>query len=837
MSIIDEFEEFDSIIVMESEDEWEPSQASTKKSKASTLPVSKRGSKGFSVARSWERVNPELMGETIKITGVVKRVFSAKETWCAGVLKLDAKDAQSVGMQDTKFNGCFYIEEGQILTLIGKFNDDNQWGIQFKADTFLEGFGEGAPLDVSGLAHFLASSKKFPGIGPAKAKMLASHYSTNFGEALETRLEEMAQVAKVALADMEEVRKSWRENSNYNETAVFLASFGLTASQIKKIVEAYKNGAKRILEKNPYVLIDAIDGFGFARVDEIAMKLGIAKNDSNRIEAAIKHAINQAATGEGHTWIPKELAIEQADKMLCMDTLHNKQLIGEAMTRLCTDVAEGQKWPHLTEFLANGVNGIAATWLLNQEKQVLGYIKALAGSPVRVAGWDALDERMNEQQKQAVRMAMGHRISLITGAAGTGKTFCIAEIIKQFQSNGLWKISLAAPTGMAAQRITRSVQTYGITQKTGIKKEVRGWNETVETETVYCMGQTIHKTLGYGFEQWEYTADNQLPCDLLICDEVSMLDIPLAWRLFQAIDPEKTRVILVGDQNQLPPVGPGNPLRDILTRGLIQVTHLTEIVRQSGELKQKCTEILQGRLAPTESGGTQDRQWFNISKKSLEGQPECAAMLVKLVLENVSNLKIPGVNGELKTPDLLKDMQVITPTHKGELGTVSLNHALQRVLQKKMYNVTTRAIPETSKQKRPDFLEGDKVIQTKNDYKLGVMNGTIGFISRIETTDKGKEILHIRFDDTEGDSAISGDARNNLAHAYALTIHKMQGSEVPIVIAIVHKAHTFQTHRNMIYTAATRAKNIVVLLGEPWGMAKAVERQVLDSRLTYMMLA
>jgi len=787
------------------------------------------------------RVNPELLGVQIQIQGGIERLHCQNPDFSAGKIELVKSSADKVGMSKISFSGKFLAPDiGEPTILVGRFEDSGQYGIQFKAETFLEVFGSGGGnMSIEGLANYLATSKKFHGIGPAKAKILAAKYGSNFGGALEDRLEEMAETAKIPLDAMIEVREAWRSSSNYNDVAVYLSAYGLTSNQIQKIIETYKGGARRIVTENPYIMIQQIDGFGFSRVDDIALKMGILKDNPNRLKAALGYIVSQSASGEGHTWIPKASLIEQADKMLCLDRHDARAIITnalEAATRPTEE--ESNAIPLLIEFEANGTPAIADSWLYYQEMDVIKWLKQFSesrfDSPVTKQILN-INPDLNDIQRQAVIMAVRNRISVITGAAGVGKTFCIAEIIKLFQASGIDKIALAAPTGKAARRITQSIADYGIKGRVDVTaKGSDEWGNIVKTETLYLEGQTIHKMLGFSSLGWMYNSENLHPAKVLIVDEMSMCDIPLLWRLLQAFDPKHTSIILVGDQNQLPPVGPGSPLRDIIARKKIPVTQLTQVVRQSGELKAKCTAILEGIVSKTgkeerDENSHDKRQWFVISKKNLQEQEDCAKMLYKIMDENISNLRIDG-----RAPDLLRDVQVITPTHKGELGTVALNHALQRALQNKLYGVTTRTIPENSKQKRPDFLEGDKVIQTKNDYSLGIMNGTIGYIKAIKQGKKNEEVLSILFEDATEAIDISGEKRNNISHAYALTIHKMQGSEVPIVIAVVHKAHSFQTHRNMIYTAATRAKNIVILIGEPWGMAKAAEKQVLDSRLTLM---
>jgi exodeoxyribonuclease V alpha subunit len=302
-----------------------------------------------------------------------------------------------------------------------------------------------------------------------------------------------------------------------------------------------------------------------------------------------------------------------------------------------------------------------------------------------------------------------------------------------------------------------------------------------------------------------------------VVDESSMIDIPLAWRLFQAVDRTRTAVVLVGDHNQLPPVGPGNLLRDLVKSRAIPTAVLTRIIRQAGVLKENSTAILSGEVRPTADVQTGARRpWYVIDRFS--DREDVRRMLLLLFEE---------VLAERLGYDLVRDVQVLTPTHKGPLGTVELNLALQRLLQKKLRGFD---VPEMPPGHRPAFYPGDKVIQTRNDYELGVMNGAMGCV--VEATPQGA--LTVDFDGAMVEIEACSDAASRLQLAYACSVHKVQGSEFPCAIVIAHKSHSFMHHRNLLYTAVTRAKESVILLGDRWGLDNCAAKRQVDRRNTFL---
>jgi exodeoxyribonuclease V alpha subunit len=350
-------------------------------------------------------------------------------------------------------------------------------------------------------------------------------------------------------------------------------------------------------------------------------------------------------------------------------------------------------------------------------------------------------------------------------------------------------VALAAPTGKAAKRIEQVVGREAF---------------------------TIHRLLGYKGEQFSRGIDDPIDADVLIVDEVSMVDVSLAWHLFRAINFTRTAVVLVGDHNQLPPVGPGNLLRDLIERQPIPTVVLDQVVRQAGVLKENSIAILRGEVRKTAAAEPSGGYPWVVSNRFTEVQ---AAQ--RYVLELFDQ-----VLAERLGFGLLRDVQLLTPTKKGPLGTDELNVLLQRLLHRKLWGIE---VPPPRPNRRPDLLLHDRVIQTRNNYDLGVMNGAIGCITDIG--DK-RESIRVQFDDQE--VQYTREALGELSLAYALTVHKYQGSQIPCVVLVVHKAHSFQHHRNLFYTGVTRAQKTVIVVGDQWGIAACAKKEQVERRKTFL---
>ncbi|MBI5788546.1 MAG: AAA family ATPase [Candidatus Schekmanbacteria bacterium] len=482
--------------------------------------------------------------------------------------------------------------------------------------------------------------------------------------------------------------------------------------------------------------------------------------------------------------------------MLALDDLDFRERIEEQVDGL---IADKKLIAHNT-----GERMLIADPLLYKREMDLAKVFAgsLANSP-EIASEDELTKILESEagdltfsQQQAVKVALTSRISVISGAAGSGKSHTIAAITRIGEKLGL-DIALAAPTGKAARRL----------------EELTG-----------CEAKTIHRLLGYDGYGWKYKADNPLDYDVIILDELSMVDIHLAWRFFDAVDLSSAQIVLVGDCHQLPPIGPGNILRDLIDRKLLPTVILDQVVRQAGILKENSAAILAGKVNPTAPGTNGIlRPWYVID--DLESDQQVVSTLLHIIEHKLTPLGV----------DPIRDIQVLTPIKKGPLGTFNLNIELQRLIQRLHFGVE---VEPAATGKRPKFYQGDKLLQTRNDYRLGIMNGSIGFIRNIKEIEdeQGRpvEVMEIDFDGCIVDISVNSEEAKNLQLAYACTIHKTQGNEMPCAITIIHSLHYFMLHNCLLYTGVSRARKTSIILGDRKGIWAAATRQIVDKRKTFL---
>ena len=403
--------------------------------------------------------------------------------------------------------------------------------------------------------------------------------------------------------------------------------------------------------------------------------------------------------------------------------------------------------------------------------------------------FESVPPELNGCQERAYLAAARHKAVLIAGGAGTGKSYVVARIAELYRNYG-YSVALAAPTGKAARRIEQLVD---------------------------MPARTIHRLLKYNGHEFAKNENSPLRHDVIIIDEVSMLDVPLCYRLFKAIDFTKTNIVLVGDHNQLPPVGPGNIIRDILSNGLIPTVVLDEVVRQAGLLKENSLAILDGRVAKNTEPPGSVKSWYLVDIYSEQMD----------ILNFILNLYGKILDDRLGY-NLVNDVQLLTPIKKGLLGVDSLNIVLQRLVQKKYYGV---AVDEVPAGRRPRYYLHDKVINLRNNYELGVMNGSVGVIEDFDLENGAYTVL---FD--EGEVRLERENMKDIALAYALTLHKAQGSEYDCGIVVVHKSHAFMHHRNLFYTGVTRAKKTAVIIGDRWGIRNCANRKITGQRRTFLSL-
>ncbi len=716
---------------------------------------------------------------TIDIKGVIESVFFSSPTFSVGRL-LTNDGAEIV------FAGKVFVQQEEQVVFLGQWIRHPKYGRQFA----VEAMEYDLDLDQEGLAHFLAKHPDIKGIGPAKAKSIAENFSSNFEEVLTKHPEKIIEVAKISASVVRNLASVWKRTRETNHVMAWLSAFGLTHHQVTSLIKKFGNNTLSMLKADPYLLIREIRGFGFKKVDVIARKIGTSKDRPERIRAGLVHSVYESLD-QGHCWTEYEDLVHQANQLLIMDTLDSRDRIEQALDILIEE--------RVLACISQDGRFLVSLPDIYQKESDLSRIFTTASLPsVHAERFDDVHglikkhaQTLNQDQSDAVQNTLAHRISLLSGGAGSGKTFTIASIVRICEARKL-QVMLAAPTGKAAKRLE---------------------------EVVGCPAQTIHRMLGYDGKTFERDASDTIDTDMLIVDEVSMVDVELAWHFFQAVDLKKTSVLLVGDHNQLPPVGPGNVLRDLIQTRSIPTVILDKVVRQAGVLKENSTAILHGDVRKTsepESDGK--RRWFLSDQFGdvLQAQGFLTTLYEEVLEERLEY-------------DLLRDVQVLTPTHKGPLGAKALNEILQRLVQRKRWKI---AVPPVRPGRRPKFLKHDKVIQTRNNYDIDVMNGAVGFI--LEVGSDGS--LKVEFEGRKISIESGSPALGDLQLAYALSIHKSQGSEYPCVIVVMHKAHSFMHHRNLFYTGVTRARRTAIIIGDHWGVRNCAKKRQVDNRRTFLSL-
>jgi exodeoxyribonuclease V alpha subunit len=710
--------------------------------------------------------------------GRVDRLFCAMPEFCAGAL--EAEDGTSV-----HFAGRIALKEGDEVELAGDW-EESKFGRQLKVASFQFAL----PFDAQGLANYLARNPHMKGIGPVRARAIADQFGKDFDQALQHRPEEIARVAKVPVEVIRTLAAEWLRTRAFNLANTWLAAFNLTHHQVTTLVKRYANNVIAIFKEDPYRIIREVEGYGFKRVDLIARRMGTPKDHPSRIRGGILHTMAEALD-EGHCWSEYEDLVDQANVLLVMDTLDSRDLIRASLDRLIEEhvlVCEAADNRFLVAFphIRKMERDLADIFRRGRERNPhFADVQDLAAHIASVA------PELNAGQRRAVRAVLERLITVITGGAGSGKTYAVNSICRLFERRKL-QVVLCAPTGKAAKRMEESTGRPA---------------------------STIHRLLGYDGQEFRF--DGVLDADLLVVDETSMCDVPLLWHLLRAVDLSRTAVILVGDHNQLPPVGPGNVLRDLIATQAVPVSMLTEVVRQAGILKENCNALLVGRVAataPVEGDGL--RPWYKLGE----------FVEMEDLLEFVRGLYEAKLYDELHL-DLIGDVQLLTPTRKGPLGVPALNVELQHLIQKKLFG---RDVPPVPPNRRPPLLPGDKVIMRKNTYSLDLMNGSVG---QVVTVDPKSGDVAARFDGRLVTLKRSEGHLSDLDLAYALTIHQTQGSEFPVAIVIIHKAHSFQHHRNMLYTGATRAKRAAVIVGDHWGIRNCASKVQVNRRRTWLSMA
>lgn len=659
------------------------------------------------------------------------------------------------------------VPVGSVLLAVGDWRVDAKYGRQFAVQSWTEEM----PATLYGIEKYLGSGL-VKGIGPAYARSIVRRFGLDTISVIENDIERLLEVPRLGRKRMESIRESWEKQKDIKEVMVFLQGHGVSTAFAAKIYAKYGKESISKVSENPYQLADEIWGIGFKTADCIASKMGYEKNDPRRCRSGILYTLNQLAE-DGHVYAEQEQLVENAVRLLEADADSVREALASMIGN--NDIISDSDLIYLPH-LFHAENGAAKRLhMLLADKSLSGYDpeEMKKAESVMNSGEIVYDD----VQQAAIRKALDSKVMVLTGGPGTGKTTTTQGIIAAYKECGM-SILLAAPTGRAAKRMTEA---------TGME------------------AKTIHRLLEYNpVDGYKRNDENQLEGDALIVDEASMIDILLFYCLLKAI-PASMRLILVGDIDQLPSVGAGNVLRDIIDSREIPVVRLTRIFRQarSSRIVMNAHAINAGQFPDIKNGS--DSDFFFISHDNTD---EMVSVIIGLVRDRLS--KKYGYNP--------KDIQVLTPMQRGPVGTANLNIELQKALNPVGASLTRGG---------NTFREGDKVMQIRNNYDKAVFNGDIGYVTAVDTDEHTLTVAYdsrlVEYELTELDEIVL---------AYAVTIHKSQGSEFPVVVMPVTMKHFVMLQRNLIYTGITRAKKICVLIGTTKALAYAIGQNAVSKRNT-----
>ena len=680
--------------------------------------------------------------------------------------------------------------KGASYRLRGSFRVHPTYGEQF---AFSE-FEEILPTGLSGIESFLASGI-IRGIGPKTAAAIVEVFGEEALTVMEESPEKLARVSGIGAKKAEQIAESYAAHREFAGVSMYFQKFGISAEYALKLYKNYGKDAPELIRENPYRLVEEVSGIGFHKADRIAAKMGIDPESSFRIKSGIKYGLLYYA-GEGSTYVPQQELCEKVCAMLDVSS----ELVYENLVEMAfegevqLDTLKGQTVVYLYAYyfaeqrVCRNIAGLAHASLKSLSVDIDSMIKMTCGQT---------GITLSAQQTEAVKSSLTGGVSVITGGPGTGKTTIINTLINIFKQSG-FKTAIAAPTGRAAKRITETSGHYA---------------------------STVHRLLEYYHAADEDTmrfgknSEDPLDYDVVIVDEASMIDLMLMQGLTDALK-EGTRLILVGDYDQLPSVGAGNVLRDLIESEYVHTVILTEIFRQAREsmIIVNAHRINQGEY-PFLNG--RDKDFFFMERAS---EKQIEELLVQLI-----TARLPAYYEGIVP---VRDIQLLTPVRKGPLGSVALNKVLQQALNPPREELSERKFGERI------FRENDKVMQIKNNYEMGwkkrrdfsegqgIFNGDVGFIEKI---DKEYNQMTVIFDE---DKYVTYDFAqlDELELAYAITVHKSQGSEFPIVVMPISWFPPILATRNLLYTAVTRGKQVVVLAGSQQKMHAMIDNNRIQMR-------
>lgn len=710
-----------------------------------------------------------------KICGTVDTIIFASQDNRFTVLKLSP---EKLSTQITvTLNGIAPLI-GQLLEIEGEWVKHPKFGQQFKATTYKTV----APTEISGIEKFLASGA-INGIGPAMAKKIVAEFGEKTLEIIAKSPNELLKVPGIGKKTAEKISTSYLEQSELTEIMVWLENHGISNTYAGKIFAKYGSFAIDIMEKDIYRLFQDIEGIGFLTADKLAFNLGIQREDKRRIISGIDYALMQLCNN-GHCCIPEMALVDKTAKILQV----NNQII---FTILKERIDNGS----LNTEVVGGETLIYPPYLYYAEKKVATRLLQLqqATEPLSednlslfIKVWEKDNQiQLAQKQKEAIKACLHHGVLVLTGGPGTGKTTVIKGILSILKAQGL-KIRLAAPTGRAAKRLSETTEQKALT----IHRLLEANN----------LAQDDNLQLGFSKD-----IDDQLDADVIILDEVSMVDIVLMHHFLNAV-PDGCRIILVGDTDQLPAVGPGSVLKDIIRSQKIPAIRLDEIFRQAqtSMIIQNAHIINAGRLPDLR------RQYSDFVFYELNDDTSITQKILDLCTKDLPHEGF----------DVLKDVQVLSPMHRFLCGVENLNLMLQEQLNPKKNQDELKYSSQT-------FRVGDKVMHIRNNYQKNVFNGDIGFIQDINN-----EKLTVDYFDHI--VTYEKNELNELTLAYASSVHKSQGSEYKVVIIPLSTSHYIMLQRNLLYTAITRAKQKVIIIGSKKALMTAIQSNRTQKRYTLL---